>query len=81
MSHTLKDETVERVVSVLREKYKIKGADFVFKAKRVNVSNFSNQTIGQILAEAVKRNYPVAYYKRPKVGSATYQTKFSEHEK
>ena len=72
----LTDKTIERVVSILREKYEAKGADLIFKTKRITVPNMGSQVVGQVLAEAVKRGYPIDYYKKPKGSLTIWKTTF-----
>ena len=64
MSNALTNKTIEKVMVVVRERYDKKGANFIFKARQLDVPNMSSQVVGQCLAEATKRGYPMSYYKR-----------------
>jgi len=64
MSSTLTNKTIEKIMVVVRARYEKKGANFIFKSGQLKVPNLSNQVVGQILAEAAKRGYPIGYYKK-----------------
>ena len=71
----LNEGTIEEVMVILRRKYKKKGSDFVFKSKHIAKElDAPPQTIGHILADAVKRGYPVDYYTKAKTGVHVWQT-------
>ena len=71
----LSEKTIEKVMAVLSRKYKEKGSDFVFKSRHISKElNLPPQTVGKILAEAVKRGYSVDYYTKARTG--VWQTTF-----
>ena len=73
----LSENTIEEVMVILYRRYKKKGSDFVFKSRHiVKESGLSSQIIGHILAEAVKRGYPVDYYTKAITGIHIWQTTF-----
>ena len=78
----LTERTIEEVMVVLRRKYKEKGSDFVFKSKHIAKElDLPPQTVGRILADAVKYGYPVDYYTKAKTGRHIWQTTFKDKSK
>lgn len=71
----LSEKTIEGVMVVLRRKYKEKGSDFVFKSRHIAKElDCPPQVVGRILADAVKRGYPIDYYTKAKSGIHVWQT-------
>ena len=78
----LSKRIIDAIMDVLYKRYKEKGSNFVFKSKYIaRELDSPSQTVGHILAEAVKRGYPVDYYTKAKTGIHVWKTTFKGKDK